>query len=92
MIIRILGAGQFRLDEKHLEGLNMIDNDIVQHVSSGDKAGFRRDLDRLISMVTSLGEPLDPAEILASDVIIPPDDLSFEEAKKVFCGSGLIKD
>jgi hypothetical protein len=92
MIIRILGEGQFRLDGKHLEGLNKIDNRIVDHVNKGDKAAFREDLDKLISMVKGQGEPLDPVDIIKSDVIIPPNDLSFEEAKRVFSGHGLIKD
>ena len=36
-------------------------------------------------------EPLDPVEILPSDIIIPQSDMSFEEARQVFCDEGLIK-
>jgi hypothetical protein len=28
---------------------------------------------------------------MPSDIIIPPEDLSLEEARKVFCDEGLIK-
>ena len=91
MIIRILGEGQFRLDDEHLEGLNKIDNELVKHVSKGNSAGFHRDLARLISIVKEQGEPLDPVEIVSSDIIIPSGDLSIEEAKRVSCGEGLIK-
>jgi hypothetical protein len=45
----------------------------------------------LISPVKELAEPLAPVELLPSDIIIPPSDLSFEEARKVFCDEGLIK-
>ena len=37
MIIRILGEGQFRLDDNLLDRVNKIDNQIVIHVSKGNK-------------------------------------------------------
>ena len=92
MIIRILGYGQFRLDDKHLDNLNRIDNRIVDHVKEGNQDAYRKDLDELISVVKRLGEPLDPVDIVASDLIFPPADLSFEEAKRVFGGKGIIED
>ena len=92
MIIRILSEGQFRLDDKHIGDLNKIDNRIVDHVKKGDQIAFLKDLDKLISAVKDLGEPLDPVDIVQSDLIFPPEDLSFEEAKRVFSGDGIIKD
>jgi hypothetical protein len=92
MIIRILGEGQYKLDESLLDRVNKIDNQIVNHVSHNNKDEFAKDLVNLISTIKELAEPLDPAEILPSDIIIPPSDLSFEEARQVFCDDGLIKD
>lgn len=91
MIIRILGEGQFRLDGKHLDKLNKIDNEIVGHVSKGNRAEFHKDLAKLIAIIKEEGEPLDPVEIVPSDIIIPPGDMSIAEAKKIFCGEGLIE-
>jgi hypothetical protein len=91
MIIRILGEGQFKLDDKHIADLNKIDNIIVDHVNKGDQIAFRKDLDKLISKVKDLGEPLDAGDIIQSDLIFPPEDLSFEEAKRIFSGNGIIK-
>ena len=91
MIIRILGEGQFRLDDNLLDRVNKIDNQIVNHVSQGNKDEYAKDLANLISTVKELAEPLDPVEILPSDIIIPQSDMSFEEARKVFCDEGLIK-
>ena len=91
MIIRILGDGQFRLDDNLVDRVNKIDNKIVKHVSQGNKEEYAKDLANLISTVKELAEPLDPVEILPSDIIIPPSDLSFEDARKVFCDEGLIK-
>jgi hypothetical protein len=92
MIIRILGEGQFRVDDKLLDRLNKIDNEIVDHVAKGDKVKFKKGIDKLIAAVKEQGEPLDPVDIVQSGLIIPPGDLSFEEAKKIFSGHGLIRD
>jgi len=91
MIIRILGIGQFKLDDRHIDSLNKIDNQIVEHVSKGRDKEFRKDLDRIISMIQENGEPIDPAEIISSDIIVPPEDMTLDEAKQVFSGEGLIK-
>ena len=38
MIIRILGDGQFRLDDNLVDRINKIDNKIVNHVSQGQQS------------------------------------------------------
>ncbi len=92
MIVRILGIDQFRIDDQHLDSLNKVDNKIVEDVSKGDQKEFRKDLAKLISIIKQQGAPLDPAEIIPSDLIVPPEDMSFAEAKSIFSEPGLIKD
>lgn len=92
MIIRIMGEGQYEVDSCLLDQLNVIDNRIVDHVSQGRQKEFKEDLKKLISAVKENGKPLDPKEIIKSDVIVPPKDLTFDEAKGVFKGDGLIED
>lgn len=92
MIIRIMGAGQYKVDSCLLDELNVIDNRIVELVSKGKEDEYRKELGRMISKVKESGEPLDPASILKSDVIIPPEDLTLDEARRVFSGYGLIGD
>lgn len=91
MIIRIMGEGQYRVSSALLDDLNLIDDQIVEDVAKEDEAGYREDLSRLIQAIKEKGEPVDPEEILESDVIVPPEDLTLEEAEKVFRGFGLIK-
>ncbi|MDM7934295.1 MAG: hypothetical protein QUS08_02755 [Methanothrix sp.] len=91
MIVRILGEGQFRLDDGLMRDLDEIDNRIVDHVQSGNHQAFRRDMHRLISLIRERGEPLDPLEIVQSSIIAPHEDISLEEAKKIFFGSGIIE-
>lgn len=92
MIIRILGIGQFRLDDRYLDSLNKVDNKIVEHVSLGKQKEFRKDLVKLISIIKEKGAPLDPTELVPSDIIVPPEDMSIDEAKTIFSAPGLIKD
>lgn len=92
MIVRVMEEGQFRISEDLVDTLNAIDNAVVRHVNSGDEAGYRAELARLISTIKTNGEPLDPVEILQSDIIVPPADMTMEEAKQVFHGQGLIED
>lgn len=91
MIIRIMGEGQYRVSSALLDDLNLIDDQIVEDVAKVDEASYKKDLSRLIQAIKEKGEPVSPEEILESDVIVPPEDLTLEEAEKVFRGIGLIK-
>ena len=92
MIIRIMGQGQYKVDDGLVNQLNVIDNRIVGRISKGDQDGFRKDLVVLISIVKGKGMPLDPANIVQSDIIVPPEDLTFNEAINIFKGQGLFED
>jgi len=91
MIIRILGEGQFRFDDSNLGDLNKIDNQIVDHVKNGNQDGFCQELAGMITTVKELGKPISVQEVIPSDIIVPPADLSFQEARNIFCNDGLIE-
>lgn len=92
MIVRIMGEGQFQVSSALLDRLNEIDNKIVVELGKGNEKRMRALLSEMIMLVKREGKPLNPKEIRASDVIIPPDDLKLEEAKELFTGAGLIPD
>jgi hypothetical protein len=87
-IVRIMGHGQFTVDGRTLKKLNDIDNAIVELVSSerSDDTEFKKKLTDLSNLVVENGKPLDPHEIIRSDIILPSADLSIDEAKKLFRG------
>jgi hypothetical protein len=91
-IVRIMGQGQFTVNSTTLKKLNEIDDSIVQLVSTerSDDIEFRKRLSELTSIVESNGHPLDPKEIIQSDIILPSIDLSIDEAKRLFKGEGVI--
>jgi hypothetical protein len=91
-IVRIMGHGQFTVDSRTLKKLNDIDNAIVEMVSveRSDDQEFKKRLTELSHIVVENGKPLDPHEIIKSDIILPSADLSIDEAKKLFRGEGVI--
>jgi hypothetical protein len=91
-IVRIMGHGQFTVDSRTLKKLNQIDNALVELVSKerSDDVEFRKRLAELNDMVMKNGKPLDPREIIRSDIILPSADLSIDEAKRLFQGDGVI--
>ena len=51
---------------------------------------LRKRLTEFTDIVETNGEPLDPKEIIQSDIILPSPDLSIEEAKRLFKGDGVV--
>ncbi|MFY9539927.1 MAG: hypothetical protein WAQ47_08830 [Methanosarcina flavescens] len=87
-----MGEGQYRAPEALCNELNQIDNRIVDLVEEGKAEEFQKELAKLISEIKKNGEPVEAEEITESDIIVPPADLSLEEAKDIFKGSGIFKD
>jgi hypothetical protein len=92
VIVRISGEGQFRLPDEDAERLNELDNRAVNAVEQGDETGFRELWSQMLGLVASDGNALADDELVVSDVILPPRDVTFEEAKGEFTGEGLIPD
>jgi hypothetical protein len=92
MIVRISGEGQFRLPDEDAERLNELDNRAVAAVEQGDETGFQELWSQMLELVSSDGNALPEDELVESDVILPPRDISFAEAQGEFSGEGLIPD
>ena len=92
MIVRISGEGQFRLPDGDAERLNDLDNQAVEAVEAGDEERFRSLWDQMLELVANDGSELGDDELEESDVILPPRDISFDEAQAEFTGEGLIPD
>ena len=92
MIVRISGEGQFKLPDEDADRLNELDNSAVAAVEAGDEAKFQQLFNEMLSLVESDGEAVAEDELVESDVILPPRDVSFDEAAGEFTGEGLIPD
>ena len=92
MIVRVSGEGQFKLPDEDAERLNELDNRAVSAVEQGDETGFKELWSQMLEIVSSDGNAVPDDELVESDVILPPRDISFEEARGEFTGEGLIPD
>jgi hypothetical protein len=92
VIVRISGEGQFNLPDEDADRLNELDNRAVSAVEQGDETGFKELWSQMLEIVASDGNAVNDDELVESDVILPPRDISFEEAKGEFSGEGLIPD
>jgi hypothetical protein len=92
VIVRIAGEGQFRLPDNDAARLNDLDNEAVAAVEANNQERFDELWQQMLSLVTDEGEEVPLDELVESDVILPPRDISFEEACNEFTGDGLIPD
>ena len=92
MIVRLMGEGQFRIDDSLVEQLNELDDRALAAVEAGDEATLDRTLDEMFELVKREGEPLADEELTGSDCLIPPSDLTLEETKQLLSHEGFIPD
>jgi hypothetical protein len=90
VIVRIATEGQYEVGEGDVPALEQLDNEAVAACESGDEQRFQDTFKRLIGFIREKGQPVSEDRLDPSDVIVPPPDTSFEEAKAEFTGEGLI--
>ncbi len=90
MIIRILGVGQYRLDEVDHQAANAIDEKVQAAYDAGDEAAFHAAVQELSALVQSAGTPLEVDEFVGSDAVVPGPDTTLEEAHQLLSSEGLI--
>ena len=90
MIVRVSGEAQYEMPDADAARLNEIDNETTAAVEAGDEAGFHDGWARMLAVIEADGRRLADDELVHSDVILPPRDTSFEEARHGFSGEGLI--
>ncbi len=91
MIIRVIGQGQYQVKSSLFDDLNKIDNQIVEYVQKGNEKAYKKSLAELIGRIVKEGETLDHKEIIESDIIVPPADMTLDEARQVFKGTGIFQ-
>jgi hypothetical protein len=90
MIVRIATEGQYDVSEDDVEGLNELDNRAVSACETSDEASFHTVFTELLDYVRTKGTPVGDDDLMGSDIILPPPDVSLEEARAEFQGEGLI--
>ena len=85
-------ASKSQVDDELAKGLNDLDEQAAQAVEAGDEERLSELLRRMTEAVRTNGARMPDEHLDPSDTIIPPDDLSLEEARRLFEDEGLIPD
>jgi hypothetical protein len=92
VIVRLLGEGQFRVDDALIKRLNELDDDISHAVEASDEQALWAGLQALAETVRANGSRLSDEELTPSDAVIPPEDLTLDEARELLSDDGFIPD
>ncbi len=93
MIARIMGGeGQFEISDELLGRLNALDDQASGALERNDEEGLRALLTQMAELVEAEGSRLPDDYLGASDLVIPPTDLTLDEARELFTEEGLIPD
>lgn len=83
MIVRILGEGQFRVDDEAAARLTVLDKDLDAAVSAMDEAAFATALGVGVTLVKAVGTPVADDEFVTADYILPFADATVAEVRKL---------
>lgn len=83
MIIRILGEGQFVVEESMLEALNHIDQDVEEAAMAGDQEALARSLSALLGRVRESGQVVPDEVLVESDLILPPESATVDQIRQL---------
>lgn len=92
MIVRILGEGQWQLEDSAVADLNDLDAEVERAVGADDQAELSAALNRLLDEVRSNGRQLSDDDLHDSDLILPGADATIEDVRSLLnpTGEGLI--
>jgi hypothetical protein len=92
MIIRVIGDGQYEVSDDLTAELDDLDQRAVAALERSDEAELDRCLEEMAQLVRTRGSRLPDDTLTASEVVIPPSDLTLEETRRLFSDGGLIPD
>jgi len=92
VIVRLMGEGQYRVDDSLRDRLSELDDLAGAALEAGDEEELDGRLDQMFELVRSEGERLADDALSASDAIVPPSDMTLEETRQLMTAEGFIPD
>lgn len=90
MIVRILGEGQFEIDDMFIRALNVLDDALQACLESGREGEFASVLADMLLLVRIEGQRLPADALESSDAILPPQGASLDEVRQMVREKGFI--
>jgi len=92
VIVRLMGEGQYRVDDSLVERLNDLDDRAMAALDAANEIELDQRLDEMFRLVRDEGERLPDDDLSPSDAVIPPSDLTLEETRELMSHEGFIPD
>ncbi len=83
MIVRILGEGQYQVDDTAAAQLDELDAELDAAVEAGDDAAFKSALSRSVEVVRVGGSPVPDDSLHPAEIILPSSDADVAEVLKL---------
>jgi hypothetical protein len=90
VIIRIMGEGQFEVDDTHLEELNRLDDALGEAIEGGDDDAFRSALVALLHEVRRAGTAVADDALVDSDLVLPYAEAHIDQVRELLTDEGLV--
>ena len=88
IVVRIQGEDQYRLNIAERPQLEPLDKALSAAVEAKDEAAYSAALSELLNFVRSHGTKLPDDQLVASDVMLPSEDMTLDEASALLSGDG----
>lgn len=83
MIVRIHMEDQYRLGDVAVAEVDKLDDALMAALDAGDTVAFSTALHDLLTYVRTHGERVPTDELIPSDVILPSEDMTLEDAREI---------
>jgi len=87
IVVRVQGEGRFRLAGSYKGELDGYDEKVVAAIEAGQPAAFKQSVHDVIAFVQTHGVAVADTENATSQVVLPSEDLTLDEAKKIMAGT-----
>jgi hypothetical protein len=83
VIVRILGEGQFQVDDEGAAKLTALDSSLDAAVEADDEAAFKTALEASVRLVRQSGKRVPDEEFVTADFILPFSDATVAEVRQL---------
>jgi hypothetical protein len=90
MIVRIVGEGQYQLDDRHRDRLDTLVDRLAAAAEKGVEDEFAAVCQERLDTVRSLGTPVPDDTLVQSELVLPDQDVSPAQVAALFADDTLI--
>jgi PspAA-like protein len=92
VIVRILGEGQFQVNDDVAAKLTALDKDLDAAVEKEDDATFKTALEASVRLVRDSGTPVPGDQFVTADFILPFSDATVAEVRQLLADGKITGD